>query len=249
MSGHSKWATIKRKKATIDAARGRVFTQIVKEITVAARLGGGNIETNPRLRLAVDKAKSVNMPAENIKRGIQKGTGELPGVAYEDMMYEAYGAGGTAMLIECVTDNKNRTVSEIRYLLERNGGKLATSGAVVRMFHKKGTIILPKSKYNEDDIMNIVLDAGADDMTTDEESYHVATSPDAFEAVKNALTAKACVPESAELGMIPDTTVKLEGKDANAVLRLMESLEEHDDVQNVYANFDIDEKTMAEYNQ
>jgi YebC/PmpR family DNA-binding regulatory protein len=248
MSGHSKWATIKRKKASIDAARGRVFTQIVKEITIAARVGGGNPDGNPRLRLAIEKAKSVNMPQDNIKRGIMKGTGELPGVSYEDVTYEAYGAGGVALLIECVSDNKNRTVSEIRHLLERNGGKLASSGAVDWMFHRKGVMQVAKTKCNEDDLLGIVLDAGADDMKTEDEFFHVITSSENFETVKNALVEKGIETESAELTRIPENTVKVEGKDANAVLRLIESLEEHEDVQNISANFDIDEKTMAEYN-
>ncbi|MBS4028714.1 MAG: YebC/PmpR family DNA-binding transcriptional regulator [Ignavibacteriales bacterium] len=247
MSGHSKWATIKRKKAGIDAARGRVFTQVGKEITVAARVGGGNPDGNPRLRLAIDKAKSVNMPAENIKRAMQKGTGELPGVMYEEMMFEGYGAGGVAVLVESVTDNKNRTVAEIRHFFEKYGGKLGTAGSVARMFHRKGTITVPK-KYTEDEIMAVVLDAGADDMLTDEEYYHVTTSPENFEPVKNALVARKIEIESAEVGMNPETTIKVEGKETKSVLKLMEALEEHEDVQNVYSNFDIEEKAMAEYN-
>ena len=247
MSGHSKWATIKRKKASTDAARGRAFTQVVKEITVAARLGGGVPDGNPRLRIAIDKAKAINMPAENIKRGIMKGTGELPGVTYEDITYEAYAPGGVALIIECLTDNKNRAVAEIRHNLEKNGGKLAAAGAVAYMFHYKGTIAIPKAKYSEDDILAVVLDAGADDMNTEGEFYEVLTTPDNFEAVKSALESKGITIESAETSKLPETHVKVEGKDAGAVLRIMEFLESHDDVQHVYANFDIDEKTMEEF--
>lgn len=247
MSGHSKWATIKRKKASTDAKRGKIFTQIIKEITIAAKLGGGDPNGNPRLRLAVDKAKSSNMPADNIKRAIMKGTGELPGVSYEDVTYEAYGPGGVALIIESVTDNKNRTVSELRHLLERNNGKLATVGSVAWSFHRKGVIQIPKSNYTEDDILTIILDAGADDLKVEDDFYEVKTTPEAFEHVKKALEANNIIIESAELSLLPENLVKVEGKDAEQVLRLMEALEEHDDVQNVYPNFDIDEKLLANY--
>ncbi len=245
MSGHSKWATIKRKKAVTDARRGKIFTQIIKEITVAAKLGGGNADGNPRLRLAIDKAKESNMPADNIKRAIMKGTGELPGTVYEDVVYEAYGAGGVAMMIEAVTDNKTRTVSEIRHILERHHGKMASTGAVSFQFHKKGMIIVPRTAIGEDDLMSVSLDAGADDMRTDGDVYTIVTLPESFEAVKKAVEAKKITVESAEIQMVAENTVKVEGKDAENVIRLMEALEEHDDVQKVHANFDIDDKVLA----
>lgn len=245
MSGHSKWATIKRKKAVTDARRGKVFTQIIKEITIAAKMGGGDPGGNPRLRLAVDKAKANNMPADNIKRAIMKGTGELPGVTYEDVLYEGYGPGGVAILIESVTDNKNRTVSEMRHLLERHGGKLAASNAVAHLFHKKGSIRIPTGSFTEDDLMGIALDAGADDLKTETDHFEIVTAPESFEPVKKALEAKAVRIEEASLQMIPENTVRVEGAEAEKVLKLMEALEEHDDVQNVYSNFDIDEKVLA----
>lgn len=245
MSGHSKWQQIRRKKAVTDARRGKVFTQIIKEITIAARLGGGDPSGNPRLRLAIDKAKSSNMPADNIKRAIQKGTGELPGVAYEDVAYEAYGPGGVALIIEAVTDNKNRLISEIRHVLDRNHGKLATTGAVAYQFHKKGSITVPKESIGEDDLLAIVLEAGAEDLTTEEEHHTIVCAPENFETVKQALEAKSIPIEHAELHMIPETTIKVEGKDAEIVLKLMEALEDHDDVQHVHSNFEIDDKVMA----
>ena len=248
MSGHSKWATIKRKKAVTDGKRGRLFTQIAKEITIAARMGGGDPKGNPRLRLAVDKAKASNMPSDNIKRAIQKGTGELPGVAYEDVTYEGYGPGGVALIIESVTDNRNRTVSDIRHLLERHNGKLGASNSVAWMFHRKGCISLARSKYDEDALMEIVLEAGADDMKTEDETYEITTSPESFPAVKEAMEAKGMSPDSAEIQFIPENTVKVENRDAEQVLKLMEVLEEHDDVQHVYANFDIDDKVLATFN-
>lgn len=247
MSGHSKWATIKRKKAAVDAKRGKVFTQIIKEITVAARMGGGDPASNPRLRLIIDKAKANNMPAENIKRAIQRGTGELPGVSYEDVTYEGYGPGGAALLIESVTDNKNRTVSELRHLLERHGGKLGAANSVAWMFHKKGVISVPKANYSEDDLLEVILDAGAEDMKTEEDVYTITTSPDAFEKVKQALEGKGIKMDNAELQMVPENTVRVEGKDAEQLLKLMEVLEDHDDVQHVYSNFDIDDKVLASF--
>jgi len=248
MSGHSKWATIKRKKAVTDSKRGRLFTQIIKEITIAARMGGGDVKANPRLRLAVDKAKASNMPADNIKRGIQKGTGELPGVSYEDMVYEGYGPGGVALIIESVTDNKNRTVSEIRHILERQGGNLGATNSVAWMFNRKGSISVAKSRYDEDALMEIILEAGAEDMKTEEEMYEITTSAEAFAAVREALEAKGIVAESAEILLVPENTVKVENKDAEQVLKLMEQLEDHDDVQHVYANFDIDDDVLASFN-
>lgn len=245
MSGHSKWATIKRKKAVTDARRGKIFTQIIKEITIAARLGGSSADGNPRLRLAIDKAKENNMPADNIKRAIMKGTGELPGMAYEDVVYEAYGAGGVALMIEGVSDNKTRTVSEIRHILERHHGKLASAGAVAFQFHKKGIIAIPKTVIAEDDLMSIVLDAGAEDMKAEHDMYTIVTTPETFEGVRRVLDAKSIKPEHAEIQMIAENTVKVEGKDAENVIKLIEALEEHDDVQRVHANFDIDDKVLT----
>jgi YebC/PmpR family DNA-binding regulatory protein len=249
MSGHSKWATIKRKKAATDAARGRMFTRLIKEITIAARDGGGNPDNNPRLRLAIQNAKAANMPAENIKRAIQKGTGELPGTAYEEVTYEGYGPGGVAILVECVTDNSTRTVSELRHIFSRNNGNLGTAGSVAWMFQKKGQIVVPKAgqpkSLSEDDLLAIILDAGADDMQSDEASFTITTTPQAFEAVKKALEDKGILIESAAIQMVAQNTVRVTGKDAEQTLKLLEALEEHDDVQNLYSNFDIDDKEMA----
>ena len=247
MSGHSKWATIKRKKAVVDAKRGKMFTQLIKEITIAARSGGGDLNGNPRLRLAVDKGKAGNMPADNIKRAIQRGTGELPGVTYEEAMYEGYGPGGAALLIESVSDNKNRTVSELRHQLERYGGKLGATNSVAWMFHKKGIIHVPKAGVGEDDLLTTILDSGADDMSSEEDIYVITAAPDRFESVKQALAARNVRIDSAELLMIPENTVRVEGKDAEQLLRLMEALEDHDDVQHVYSNFDIDDKILAAF--
>lgn len=248
MSGHSKWATIKRKKAVTDAKRGKAFTQIIKEITIAARMGGGDPKGNPRLRLAIDKAKASNMPADNIKRAVQKGTGELPGVVYEDVTYEGYGPGGVALIIESVTDNKNRTVSEIRHMFDRHNGKMGASNSVAYMFHRKGVIHVLRTSFNEDDLLGIILDAGAEDMKTDEEMFEVITAPENFEPVRTTLEAKGIKMEDAEIQMIPENTVAVGAKDAESVLKLVESLEDHDDVQHVYANFDIDDKIMASLN-
>lgn len=248
MSGHSKWSTIKRKKAVTDARRGKIFTQVIKEITVAAKMGGGDPDSNARLRLAIEKAKASNMPADNIKRAVQKGTGELPGVNYEDAVYEAYGPGGVAIIIEAVTDNKNRTISDIRHILERNNGKVAMSGSVAFQFHKKGIILILKSVVPEDDLLSIILDAGAEDMKTEGEEYSIVCTPDVFEAVKQAINAKSIKIESAEILLVADNTVKVEGKDAENLLKLMEFLEEHDDVQKVHANFDIDDKELSRLN-
>jgi YebC/PmpR family DNA-binding regulatory protein len=245
LSGHSKWSTIKRKKAVTDARRGKIFTQVIREITVAAKMGGSSSETNARLRFAIDKAKACNMPADNIKRAIQKGIGELPGVNYEDAVYEAYGPGGVAIIIETVTDNKNRTISDIRHILERNNGKIAVSGSVVFQFHKKGVILVPKSIVPEDDLLSVILDAGAEDMKTEGDEYCIMCTPENFETVKQAIEIKSIKVESAEIHLVADNTVKVEGKDAENVLKLMEVLEEHDDVQKVHANFDIDDKELV----
>lgn len=252
MSGHSKWATIKRKKAATDAARGRMFTRLIKEISIAARDGGGNPEGNPRLRLAIQTAKAANMPADNIKRAIQKGTGELPGTTYEEITYEGYGPSGVAVLIEAVTDNANRTVSELRHLFSRNHGNLGQNGSVAWMFNKKGNIVVSRSDPNqaltEDDLLTIILEAGVDDMQTEADAFTITTSPQTFETVKKALEDNNIALESASLQMIPQNTVKVTGKEAEQTLKLMEALEEHDDVQNVYSNFDIDEKELATLN-
>ena len=252
MSGHSKWATIKRKKGATDAARGRLFTRLIKEITIAAKNGGGNPDGNPRLRLAIQTAKAANMPADNIKRAIQKGTGELPGVSYEEVTYEGYGPSGVAVLVEVVTDNNNRTVSEMRHVFSRNNGNMGQSGSVAWMFSRKGNIVIPRSDQpvplTEDDVMAIVLEAGADDLQSDDDTFTVATSPTEFDAVKKAIEDKGIKIEHAALQMIPQNTVKVTGKEAEQTLKLMEALEEHDDVQNVYSNFDIDEKELASIN-
>ena len=246
MSGHSKWATTKHKKAAIDAKRGKTFTKIIREITIAARLGGGDPEGNPRLRTAILKAKDVNMPGDNIQKAIARGTGELPGVSYEELRYEGYGPGGVAMLIEITTDNKNRTAPEIRQIFSKNGGNMGEAGCVAWLFHKKGMLTVEKSKIKEDDLMNIVLDAGAEDMKTTDTQYEIYTDPHAFEHVKTALKNNKIDPSYAEVTMVPQNTIPLEGKEASQMLHLMEALEDHDDVQNVYANFDIADQLIEQ---
>lgn len=239
MSGHSKWSTIKRAKGAKDAARGKLFGRIIKEITIAARDGGGDADGNPRLRLAIDKAKGANMPNDNIKRAIQRGTGEIDGVNYEEITYEGYGPGGVAFIIETITDNKNRTVAEIRHILSKNNGNLAENGSVSWKFDRKGVITVPNTR-DEEDMMLLALEAGADDLTTEEDHFEILTEAAQFDAVKTALEAQEVEITEAELQMIPQNTLKVEGKDAEGVIRLLEALEEHDDVQNVYADFDID---------
>lgn len=241
MSGHSKWSQIKHKKGQTDAKRGKIFTKIVKEVSIAARLGGGDPDGNPRLRTAVEKAKEVNMPHDNIKKAIMKGTGELPGVAYEEYVYEGYGPAGVALIIEVMTDNKNRTLPEIRHMLAKSGGSLGETGCVSWMFDKKGYILVNKSKSSEDTVMSIALDAGAEDMKNDpdEENYEIITAPEDFTRVKDAVE-KANIPvASAEVSMLPKNYVVLDEKAAEQMVRLMDALEDHDDIQNVYANFDI----------
>jgi YebC/PmpR family DNA-binding regulatory protein len=245
MSGHSKWHSIKHKKGAIDAKRGRAFTKLIKEITIAARIGGGDPDGNPRLRKAILDARGVNMPADNIKRAVMKGTGELEGGQLEEILYEGYGPGGVALIVETVTDNRNRTVSEIRHVFSKNGGNMGEAGSVSWMFQKKGYIIVDKSKSDEDTLMSLALDNGADDFRADD-SYEIFTAPNAMESVVEALKAKGIEPESAEISMIPQNTVKVEGKNAQQVLKLMEALDDHDDVQHVYANFDMEESEMAE---
>jgi YebC/PmpR family DNA-binding regulatory protein len=245
MSGHSKWATIKHKKAATDAKRGAKFTRIIKEITIAARQGGGDADSNPRLRTAVLAAKAENMPADNIKRAIQRGTGELPGVQYEELTLEGYGPGGAAMLLQITTDNRNRTISELRHLLSKGGGNLGEAGSVAWMFQKRGAISIPKEAIGEDDLMALVLDAGADDLKDDGGSWEVLTPPEAFDQVLEAVKGKALEPANAEVAMIPQNYVKVEGKEAEQTLKLLEALEDHEDVQHVWSNFDVDESQLA----
>lgn len=244
MSGHSKWHSIKHKKGAADAKRGKLFTSLIKEITIAARLGGGDSEGNPRLRTAIAGAKSANMPAENINRAVQKGTGELPGLSYEDALYEGYGPGGVAVLVEAVTDNKNRTVSEVRHVFAKNGGNLGQSGCVAHIFQKKGLILIEKSRTTEDLLMGVALEAGAEDMRDEGEIFEVYTSPRDYEVVLEAIKQQEVPVMSSDLSMVPQTTLQLEGKSAQQMLRLMESLEEHDDVQKVFANFDINDADL-----
>jgi YebC/PmpR family DNA-binding regulatory protein len=247
MSGHSKWHTIKHKKGAADAKRGRVFTRIIKELTVAARAGGGDPETNPRLRTIVAEAKQVNMPADNIKRAIRRGTGEEPGVQYEEVTYEGYGPGGVALMIECLTDNKNRTVGEIRHLLGKYGGNLGDTNSVRRMFDKKGYIVIEKAKASEDTLMTAALDAGADDLVDDGESWEVLTSPEVFVTVKEAIEKLGIETVSAQVSMLPNLEVSIEGKPAQSCLKLLDLLEDHDDVQHVWSNADIPEKEIEAF--
>jgi YebC/PmpR family DNA-binding regulatory protein len=244
MSGHSKWHSIKHKKGAADAKRGKVFTRLIKELTVAARAGGGDPDMNPRLRTIVAEAKANNMPRENIERAIRRGTGQEPGVSYEEAFYEAYGPGGAAMIIEVLTDNKNRAAGEIRHLLEKHGGNLAAPNAVAWMFHKRGYIVVEKTKSDEEKLMSAVLDAGADDLQDDDSNWEVFSSPEAFPAVNEAVKGLGIEPATAKVSMIPQNYVKLEGKAAQQMVKLMEALEEHDDVQNVSSNFDISEKEI-----
>ena len=246
MSGHSKWATIKHKKAAADAKRGKAFTRLIKEITMAAKTGGGDPDKNPRLRTAVDAAKAENMPADNIKRAIQRGTGELPGVSYEEFALEGYGPGGVAVLVGLSTDNRNRTVSEIRHMFSKNGGNLGEAGSVAWMFHKKGSIVVPKSAAKEDDLMNIVLEAGAEDLRDDGDNWEVITDPASYEPAVEAIK-KAKIPIAmSEIAMLPQNYIKLEGQQATSMIKLIEALEDHDDVQHVYSNFDVDQKQLEE---
>lgn len=243
MSGHSKWATIKRAKGAKDAARGKLFGRLIKEITIAARDGGGDLDGNPRLRLAIDKAKAANMPNDNINRAIKRGTGEIEGVHYEEISYEGYGPGGVAFLVETITDNKNRTVAEIRHVFSKHNGNLAENGSVSWKFDRKGVVAIPK-KYDEEELMLIAIEAGAEDMSVEDEHFEIVTQATDFETVKEALEGNEIEIDEAEVQMIPQNTLKVEGKDAEHVLRLYEALEDHDDVQNVYADFDIDADVM-----
>jgi YebC/PmpR family DNA-binding regulatory protein len=244
MSGHSKWHTIKHKKGAADAKRGKIFTRIIKEIAVAARAGGGDPDSNPRLRTIIAEAKSVNMPAENIKRAIRRGTGEEPGVSYDEVMYEGYGPGGAALIIETLTDNKNRTVGEVRHLLTKHGGKLGEPNSVARLFEKKGYIVVAKSKAAEDTLMGAALDAGADDMRDDGDSWEILSTPDHYQAVLEAVKGLGIEPDAAEIAMLPQNYVKLEGKEAQHMIKLIDALDEHDDVKHVWSNSDIEEKEI-----
>jgi YebC/PmpR family DNA-binding regulatory protein len=245
MSGHSKWASIKHKKGKLDAQRGRAFTKVIREITVAARTGGGDLTGNPRLRTAVLAAKAINMPADNIDRAIKKGTGELEGVNYEEIVYEGYGPGGVAILAEVLTDNKNRTVGEIRKIFSRHGGNMGEAGCVAFLFETKGYLPVDAKNADEDKLMSAALDAGAEDMQQEDGVFAITTAPRDFEKVRDALAKAGIQPLSAEVTKLPKSTVKLEGKHAEQMLKLMEELEEHDDVQHAYANFDIPEEIMA----
>jgi YebC/PmpR family DNA-binding regulatory protein len=244
MSGHSKWHTIKHKKGAADAKRGKIFTRLIKELTVAARSGGGDPGMNPRLRTIIAAAKEVNMPADNIKKAIQRGTGELPGIVYEEITYEAYGPGGSALIIETMTDNKNRTVGELRHMLEKHAGNLASTNAVAWMFSKKGLIVVEKAKADEEKLLSIALEAGADDMADEGDNWEVLSDPATFEAVRDAVKASGVEPASAQVAMLPQNYVKLTGAPANQMIRLMDALDDHEDVKQVWSNFDIEEKEI-----
>ena len=244
MSGHSKWSTIKRKKGAADAKRGKVFSKLIKEITVSARMGGGDQSGNPRLRAAILAGKAENMPKDNIDRAIKKGTGELEGAAYEETAYEGYGPGGVAILVQVLTDNKNRTVSDVRHIFTKNGGNMGEAGSVAWLFDKKGFVVFDKGKVDEEALMEWALEAGADDIREQENEWEVITSPEIFEQVRTALEEKQWIPQVAEVTMLPKNTITLNTKQAEQMLRMMEALEDHEDVQNVYANFDIPDQIM-----
>jgi YebC/PmpR family DNA-binding regulatory protein len=247
MSGHSKWHTIKHKKGALDAKRGKLFTKLIKELTIAARTGGsGDPDQNPRLRKAVSDSKAANMPNDTIDRAIKRGTGELEGVNYEEITYEGYGPGGVAVMVNTTTDNRNRTVSELRHLFSKNGGNLGESGSVAWMFNKKGQIIVDSASKGEDEMMEIALEAGAEDMQNDGESYEILTAPEDFLTVLDAIKAKGLEPISSEIAMIPQNTIKLEGGQVSQMLKLYDALDDHDDVQSVYANFEIDDAAMQQ---
>jgi YebC/PmpR family DNA-binding regulatory protein len=246
MSGHSKWATIRRKKGALDAKRGKLFTKLIKELTIAAREGGGDPAGNPRLRLAVDNAKAANMPADNIERAIKKATGELEGTTISELTYEGYGPGGVALLVEVATDNKNRTVAEVRHIFSKNGGNMGESGSVAWMFEKKGIITLQKQGKSEDDVLEIVLNAGAEDMRTEDEYFEIQSEVESFEPVRRALIDKSFTIENASLQWIAKNTTNVAGENAEKMMKLIESLEDCDDVQNVYSNADFDEEFIKQ---
>ncbi|MBU4483834.1 YebC/PmpR family DNA-binding transcriptional regulator [bacterium] len=247
MSGHSKWSTIKRKKGAADAKKGKIFSKVVKEITIAARIGGGDPSCNSRLRAALDKAKASNMPQDNIARAIKKGTGDLEGVSYEEITYEAYGPSGVALLIQALTDNKNRTVAEVKHLLTKYGGSMGASGCVAWIFESQGVISFNKEDIDENKLMEVALEAGADDIRDEDVGFDVITTPENYETVKAACEKSGLKFAEAELAMVPQNTVKLSGKDAERTLKLMEALEDNEDIQNIYANFDIDTKEMEDF--
>ncbi len=249
MSGHSKWSTIKRKKGATDAKRGKIFTKLIKEITVAARFGGGDVDANPRLRTAVANAKAENMPKDNIERAIKKGTGELEGFSYEEVIYEGYGPGGVAVLVESVTDNKNRTVADVRHIFSKSGGNLGEAGCVGWMFEKKGYFVFEKESVDEETLMEVALEAGADDVRDEGTTFEVVTPPRDFDSVQKAFDENALKYVVSEITMLPQTTVVLEGKEAEQMIRLMEGLEDSDDVQKVYSNFDISDKTLESFGE
>ncbi len=246
MSGHSKWSSIKHKKAAVDAKRGKLFTKLIKEISVAARTGGGDITSNPRLRTAVQNAKAANMPHDNIQRAIKKGTGELPGVSYEEARFEGYGPGGVAILVDILTDNKNRAVSEIRHIFSRNGGNLGEPGCVAWMFEKKGLILIEDTEASEDAIMEAAIESGADDVKAEGDSFEIITDSADLESIEKALKEKGFILSMAEVSMAPQSTIKLGKKTAQQIIKLMDALEDHEDVQSVYANFDIPDEVMQE---
>lgn len=245
MSGHSKWHTIKHKKGALDAKRGKIFTKLIKEITVAARVGGsGDVDQNARLRKVVTDAKGMNMPNDTIDRAIKRGTGELEGVNYDEITYEGYGIGGVAVLVETMTDNRNRTVAEIRHLFSKNGGNMGEAGSVAWMFDKKGYIVVDKEAKSEEDLFDLVIEAGADDLQDEGDIFEIYTAPENFDAVNDALKSAGIEPQAAEISMIPQNFIKLEGEDAKKMMKLYDALDDNDDVQKVYANFDIDESEM-----
>ncbi len=248
MSGHSKWSSIKHKKAATDAKRGKAFTRVIKEITIAARMGGGDPAANPRLRSAIASAKSVNMPQDNVTRAIKKGTGELPGVSYEEYTYEGYGPGGVAVMVEIMTDNKNRTVADIRHVFSKHNGNLGESGCVAWIFDKKGLIVVDSDKAEEDSLMEIVLNSGAEDMQLSDDVFEITTMPEDLETVREAIEKAGVEISMAQVSLIPQSTIKLIGKQAEQMLKLMEKLEDHDDVQDVFANFDIPDDVMEKIN-
>ena len=244
MSGHSKWSTIKHKKGAADKKRAKIFTKLIKEITVAARMGGGDVESNPRLRHAVASAKSQNMPKDNVERAIKKGTGDMDGVNYEEIIYEGYGPGGVAVMVECLTDNKNRTIADVRYIFNKAGGNVGTDGCVAWMFDKKGLIVVSKEDADEDTLMEVALEAGAEDIRDEGDVFEVLTAPEDYDAVKDAVDAAEIPCQSAEISMIPQNTTEVEGKEAEQMVRFMDALEDCDDVQNFYTNADIPDEAF-----
>lgn len=249
MSGHSKWATIKRSKGKVDAARGKLFNRLIREITIAARIGGGQVDANPRLRSAVSAARAANMPNKNVETAIKKGTGEIDGVNYEEATFEGYGAGGVAIVVETTTDNRNRTVAEVRHAFTKAGGNMGNTNSVLWMFNSKGMIIVPKEAMDEDSLMEVVLESGADDMSSEGDEYEIITSPEVFEDVRTALEKLGIAPSSAEITKIPENTVKVEGDSAMKVMRLVDALDELDDTQNVFHNAELSDEDVEAYNK